>query len=104
MYKRPLYSIQGVWYHITFALGRKEQDSLFLLLILIYILCLWLAVPAPEEEQLTKGRECRSSEEEQPIIEGPAHSEDVSSSITDKFGKFVTFDSNSISEKFRYMC
>ena len=47
-------------------MSRTPRDWLFLL-ILIYILCLWLAVPhlehdtpCREEEQPTRGTECRS--------------------------------------------
>ena len=70
-----------------FELGRKEQDSLFIL-ILISIFCLQRRNRQPEAENVDQ------NEEEQPIILCSAHSEDVSS-------KFVTFDSNSTSEKLR---
>ena len=71
-----------------FELGGKEQDLLFLL-ILIYILCLWLAVPPLERTPPVGRRNTQpeaenvdQNEEEQPITGGPVPEEDVSSSLT----------------------
>ena len=87
-----------------FKLGGKEHNPLFLL-ILIYILCLWLAVPPLEQDTLcrkeehpTRDRECRSKWRR---IANHRGSCSRGGCFLLPYSKFVTFDSNTTSEKLR---